>query len=162
MRMLSGQLAHTAAPALRACRAQSGAALNAIAGCKHQLLSRLEWQGHDPAHSSCTDGPHFMPLPTPPEADQQGSSVLSVDLRRPLHPAQPSDASFRLLPSDATPAGVGRHRSLHVQLNEPPQQRDSDDQKKPPDYYANVGDAIRTLRDDIPLLFKKELDCEWP
>ena len=27
-----------------------------------------------------------------------------------------------------------------------------------PDYYANVGDAIRTLRQDIPLLFQKDLD----
>ena len=27
-------------------------------------------------------------------------------------------------------------------------------------YYANVGYAIRTLRDDIPLLFMRELNCE--
>ena len=29
-----------------------------------------------------------------------------------------------------------------------------------PDYFANVGDAIRTLRDDIPKLFEKDLNCE--
>jgi len=45
---------------------------------------------------------------------------------------------------------------FEVQLNEPP---------APPgqnhaDYYANVGDAIRTLREDIPLLFNKDLNCE--
>jgi hypothetical protein len=33
--------------------------------------------------------------------------------------------------------------------------------EKSPDYYANVGDAIRTLREDIPLLFKQDLNCEW-
>lgn len=27
-----------------------------------------------------------------------------------------------------------------------------------PDYYANVGDAIRTLREDIPRLFQRDLD----
>lgn len=29
------------------------------------------------------------------------------------------------------------------------------------DYYANVGDAIRTLREEVPLLFVKDLTCEW-
>ena len=31
---------------------------------------------------------------------------------------------------------------------------------KDPDFYANVGSAIRTLREDIPLLFQKDLDCK--
>lgn len=30
---------------------------------------------------------------------------------------------------------------------------------KEEDYYANMGDAIRTLREDIPQLFRKEFDC---
>jgi hypothetical protein len=34
--------------------------------------------------------------------------------------------------------------------------------EKSSDYYANVGDAIRTLREDIPLLFRQDLNCEWP
>jgi hypothetical protein len=33
--------------------------------------------------------------------------------------------------------------------------------EKSPDYYANVGDAIRTLRDDIPDLFTQDLNCEY-
>jgi hypothetical protein len=28
------------------------------------------------------------------------------------------------------------------------------------DYFANVGDAIRSLREDIPLLFQRDLNCE--
>ncbi|GAB4814274.1 hypothetical protein N2152v2_001320 [Parachlorella kessleri] len=44
---------------------------------------------------------------------------------------------------------------FRVQLGEPqpPQQQD-----KHKDYYANVGDCIRTLREDIPLLFSKDLN----
>ncbi|KAK9805511.1 hypothetical protein WJX72_002363 [[Myrmecia] bisecta] len=49
---------------------------------------------------------------------------------------------------------------MFVQLNEPPKTRP----KKPPndngkedDFYANVGDAIRTLRSEIPLLFVQDL-----
>ncbi|MEW5298602.1 MAG: hypothetical protein WDW36_001706 [Sanguina aurantia] len=33
-------------------------------------------------------------------------------------------------------------------------------QERQPDFYANVGDAIRTLREDIPLLFAKDLNYE--
>lgn len=43
---------------------------------------------------------------------------------------------------------------LQVSLNEKP------NKVKSPDYYANVGDAIRALREDIPHLFERELDCE--
>lgn len=32
--------------------------------------------------------------------------------------------------------------------------------EKSPDYYANVGDAIRTLREDIPSMFQQDLNCE--
>jgi len=32
--------------------------------------------------------------------------------------------------------------------------------EKSPDYYANVGDAIRTLREDVPRLFEQDLNCE--
>lgn len=33
------------------------------------------------------------------------------------------------------------------------------EEDKEEDYYANMGDAIRTLREDIPQLFRKEFDC---
>jgi hypothetical protein len=42
----------------------------------------------------------------------------------------------------------------------PPQKGSGGGGDKSPDYYANVGDAIRTLREDIPLLFKQDLNCE--
>lgn len=37
--------------------------------------------------------------------------------------------------------------------------RQAREDEKKEDYYANVGDAIRTLREDIPQMFRKELDC---
>lgn len=38
----------------------------------------------------------------------------------------------------------------------PPPQPDNPRQKAP-DYYANVGDCIRTLREDIPILFDHDI-----
>lgn len=46
--------------------------------------------------------------------------------------------------------------SFLVTLEDKPQQ--TKNQAKSPDYYANVGDAIRTLRDDIPSLFERDLN----
>ena len=48
--------------------------------------------------------------------------------------------------------------TLHIQINEPPA---PPGKQKHPDYYANVGDAIRTLREDIPQLFVKDLNCTF-
>ena len=48
---------------------------------------------------------------------------------------------------------------LFLQTEEKPKQRDIKEKK--PEYFANVGDAIRTLRDDIPDLFTKDLHCEY-
>jgi hypothetical protein len=48
-----------------------------------------------------------------------------------------------------------------VDLQQKPKESPSRYDEKSPDYYANVGDAIRTLREDIPLLFAKDLNCEY-
>ena len=34
------------------------------------------------------------------------------------------------------------------------------EESKKDDYYANMGDAIRTLREDIPQMFRKDLNCK--
>lgn len=53
---------------------------------------------------------------------------------------------------------------LPVQLCEsPPEQsklKDPDSKHKQEEYYANVGDAIRTLREETPFLFQQDLTCE--
>lgn len=93
---------------------------------------------------------------------QGGGAMLLVD----PHEAWPTSA----------PAAADAD-SLKVQLNEPPprpppqlQQGGGDSSSGPggsgrdpdqQDFFANVGDAIRTLREDYPLLFVKDLNCEW-
>ena len=37
---------------------------------------------------------------------------------------------------------------------------DPQNKQRRDDFYANVGDAIRTLREETPLLFQQELTCE--
>lgn len=47
---------------------------------------------------------------------------------------------------------------LQVQVGgkpEPPKQR----HERHDDFYANVGTAIRTLREDVPVLFVRDMDC---
>jgi hypothetical protein len=45
-----------------------------------------------------------------------------------------------------------------VQLDDPATKQQA--RQKHDDYYANVGDAIRTLREETPTLFQKDLTCE--
>ena len=54
------------------------------------------------------------------------------------------------------------NQSLAVQLKSaPPKNPKSDGPggQKNGDFYANVGNAIRTLRQEIPLLFQEEFTC---
>ena len=58
---------------------------------------------------------------------------------------------------------------LPVQLCEPPPDssklKDPDSKQKQQEYYANLGDAIRVLREETPYLFQQDLTCkgtlEW-
>lgn len=60
---------------------------------------------------------------------------------------------------------VGLLPILHVQVDQKPPSSNKNNQnhntERSPDYFANVGDAIRTLREDIPALFDRELNCKW-
>jgi hypothetical protein len=59
--------------------------------------------------------------------------------------------------SAALETPVLRSTGFQVQTNEPSSPPGNEKQA---DYYANVGDAIRTLREDIPALFVKDLNCK--
>ena len=57
--------------------------------------------------------------------------------------------------------------TLPIQVNKPPTQqihkqatKPGKDPKQRGDFYANVGEAIRVLRAEIPLLFQKDLTCK--
>ena len=71
---------------------------------------------------------------------------------------------------DSTPAwhGISDQHSitqhaqtqLLVQLNDAPESiKEKEDRRKRQDFYANAGDAIRTLREDIPRLFMRDFTC---
>lgn len=52
--------------------------------------------------------------------------------------------------------------ALRVQVGggpKPPTQKEQKGEERHDDYYANVGDAIRTLREDVPTLFTSKLNC---
>jgi hypothetical protein len=91
---------------------------------------------------------------------RQRTSLVGLDLYNALVPVLPharrGDGS-----SGGGGGGGGATPSVRpyfeVQVDEPPPPQQKD---KSADYYANVGDAIRALRDDIPLLFQRELNCE--
>ncbi len=52
---------------------------------------------------------------------------------------------------------------LAVRLDDPPDAvKEREERRKRQEFYANVGDAIRTLREEIPLLFVQDFTCESP
>lgn len=50
------------------------------------------------------------------------------------------------------------HGAFFVTVDDRPQR--TRNQGRSEDYFANVGDAIRCLREDIPMLFQRELNCK--
>jgi hypothetical protein len=74
----------------------------------------------------------------------------------PLHPISYSGATCQQTISDP----LWSHGIFSVSVDDKPPQTKKGSQEKCPDYYANVGDAIRTLRDDIPHLFERELNYD--
>ena len=96
------------------------------------------------------------------------------------HVAEPSASSRQLLEAmfiaDSRDApwlstSLAWHRSLAeqavtqlaVQLDDPPDAvKEREERRKRQEFYANVGDAIRTLREEIPLLFVQDFTCESP
>ena len=88
------------------------------------------------------------------------SDQFPVSAPRPWRLGLPSPAESSALQQLLRPVGGLLH--LAVQLEESPQklQQDQEERRKRQDYYANVGDAIRTLREETPLLFWRDLTCE--
>lgn len=88
-----------------------------------------------------------------PLIDRPEGSVSGLSNRLFLLNSDRLDASQRLaLPRKAAV------EKFEVQLNEPPKKQETNE--KSPDFYANLGDAIRTLREDLPLLFVKDLNYD--
>uniref|UniRef100_A0A7N0TD14 Uncharacterized protein n=1 Tax=Kalanchoe fedtschenkoi TaxID=63787 RepID=A0A7N0TD14_KALFE len=70
-----------------------------------------------------------------------------------------------LLPLPTSPSLVSPLTTIHtppvrgVQVNHPPSGQDKQQQQKD-DFYVNLGLAVRTLREDMPLLFTKDLNYD--
>lgn len=87
-------------------------------------------------------------------------STLLTSLRAPS-PSAPAEPHNLTPPGCSPPTSPQQHALaqplvLRVTTEEKPQR--TRNQERSPDYFANVGDAIRTLREDIPELFQRELN----
>lgn len=150
---VNGQLVRQARP--------SPARLAGVAGCsmgkptslpnarRNQLLDDV------PAH------PSFLQVQNEELLAATGldrtAAGLRLDASSEIHPRERTPLLARDAPGHELGQLLWREEGMFaVQLNEPP----APPGQKHPDYYANVGTAIRTLRDDIPHLFYKDLDCE--
>lgn len=72
-------------------------------------------------------------------------------------------AQLVFVPTASDPWPWPQTHVLQVQVGggpEPPKQKDR--QEKHDDFYANVGDAIRTLREDVPNCLRSDLNCTLP
>ena len=75
-------------------------------------------------------------------------------------PMQQTCAPWLGVPSGSDPPMWPESPVLRVQVGggpEPPKQKER--QEKHDDFYANVGDAIRTLREDVPSCLRSDLNC---
>jgi hypothetical protein len=68
-----------------------------------------------------------------------------------------TQAALPVSQPDSPEADVLAGSVLAVATEQPQKTRNTE---RSPDYFANLGDVIRTLRQDIPELFNRDLNCE--
>lgn len=123
---------------------------------------QLAWTGWASASAELQPLQYAWALPgggallQPPALLQDGSGESGERRPRPLRRS-------RLLPASSASSSGGSSSQLGVQLNDPPPRQQQPGgglggEERDKDFFANVGDAIRTLREDYPLLFAKELN----
>lgn len=103
-----------------------------------------------------------LPEPRPPnnslEIRKHLEELYQLDV-----PARPLWYSSSLVSEVAKYGLLGKTSTLPVQLCEPPPDatklKDPDSKRKKDNFYANVGEAIRTLREETPFLFQQDLTC---
>ena len=105
------------------------------------------------------DSPEPRPQDSSRDIREQLEHLYQLDV-----PAPPLWYSPSLVQEVAKYGLLGKTTSLPVQLCEPPpeasQLKDPDSKRDRDNFYANVGDAIRTLREETPLLFQRDLTCK--
>ncbi|KAL3160486.1 hypothetical protein ABBQ32_010797 [Trebouxia sp. C0010 RCD-2024] len=123
------------------------------------------------AHRSCCASSSKPPA-TCVELPEPGSRVPSCEVRKQLEQLyqleQPQSLAWysSALLQEVARRGVHLEQAgfLPVQLCEPPpeasQLKDPDSKQKQQEYYANLGDAIRVLREETPYLFQRDLSYD--
>ena len=105
------------------------------------------------------DRPEGLPYHSSAEVRKHLEQLYQLDL-----PARPLWYSSSLVQEIAKYGLLGKTNTLPVQLCEPPPDasklKDPESKRKKDNFYANVGDAIRTLREETPSLFQRDLTCK--
>lgn len=94
----------------------------------------------------------LLPNYLPSSLNLQSKSKEKTATAIPPPPAAPPYLHLQLA---QTPAALGS-----VQLQAPPTPNATQDNKQKNDFYVNLGVAIRTLREDLPQLFSKDLNYD--
>ncbi|GBF90147.1 hypothetical protein Rsub_03280 [Raphidocelis subcapitata] len=142
---------------------------------RYQVADRAAEAPQDGVDDACSTSDRSRTA-AEPRLGHHASSGLAARLALERLYASPLDWSrgLPLATVSATPGAAGPPAALAAQQQQqqaaaPREQRGGtggggagpgggDGRERSPDYYANVGDAIRTLREDIPLLFDRELN----
>ena len=137
------------------CASRSG--VSGAAAPMRQSLPRNRPLNEVPAHPSFLISPEPLWVPTTGASGLADDPLVQHLWSQTLGDQIPTGELARLAYAPLMMHFEGTTR-FKVQVDEPPAPPGS---QKSPDYYANVGDAIRTLRDDIPSLFEKDLNCKF-
>ena len=150
-----------ARPTAADCVSSSGSSL-AGGHLEHQHLAALQHgkQQHSEQHERQRQQQHHQqPQQQHRQQEEQHrrGAALGAHWQLPLGAQLAVDADIGATSSSSSsgPLNVQLNEQLPQQQSPPPPGEDRDK-----DFFANVGDAIRTLREDYPLLFVKSLNCE--
>eukprot|EP00268_Persea_americana_P024465 TRINITY_DN2386_c0_g1_i1.p1 TRINITY_DN2386_c0_g1~~TRINITY_DN2386_c0_g1_i1.p1 ORF type:complete len:281 (+),score=52.46 TRINITY_DN2386_c0_g1_i1:238-1080(+) len=117
-------------------------------------MAFLQLTHHLSSYSSSSSSP-FLPFnhQTPPSyrEREKPSSVLPISLLK----GTPSSALTKLETPPVRHAQDNKDRAVA-----PTAQDKKEQEKKKDDFYLNLGTAVRTLREDLPLLFSRDLNYD--
>lgn len=118
-------------------------------------MAFLQLTHHLSSYSSSSSSSPFLPFnhQTPPSyrEREKPSSVLPISLLK----GTPSSALTKLETPPVRHAQDNKDRAVA-----PTAQDKKEEEKKKDDFYLNLGTAVRTLREDLPLLFSRDLNYE--
>ena len=109
-----------------------------------------------PARSQLTHPVDWQHL----EAMLDSSNQYPLSAYSPWRAGLPDALQSSTLQQLLRPVGGLLHLAVQLEERPPAVQNEDEERRKRQNYYANVGDAVRTLREEIPLLFQRDLTCE--